>query len=147
LWSIGRQNTFSPGLVGLAERRRSPQDPKQVSVGVKLVFLCRFNQAVDHRTGLSASRSVGKQPVLPAHHKRLNAALSAVVAQFQSAVFQIAYQVCPLLQQIMQSLPKSGFWCRFGNRVICPYQQCIYRRPRATCTEELSQAAGVESQL
>ena len=24
---------------------------------------------------------------------------------------------------------------------------CIYRRPRATCTEELSQAAGVESQL
>ena len=105
----GDQKTFSPGFVGLAQYRRTPQDPKQVSVGVKFVFLCRFNQAVDHGAGLSASWRVGKEPVLPAHHKGLNAALSVVIAPFQSAIFQIAYQVQPLLQQIMQCLSKSGF--------------------------------------
>ena len=30
---------------------------------VKFVLLCRFNQAVDHRAGLSTCRSVGKEPV------------------------------------------------------------------------------------
>ena len=128
LWGVGWQKFFSPKFVSLAQHRRTLQNPKQVSVRVKFVLLCCFNQAVDHRAGLSACRSVGKKPVLPSHNKRLYAALSTVVAQFQSAVFQIAYQVRPLLQQVIQCLSKSGFRYRFGDRLICPCQQSVQNR-------------------
>ena len=128
LWGVGWQKFFSPKFVSLAQYRRTLQNPKQVSVRVKFVLLCRFNQAVDHRAGLSACRSVGKKPVLPAHHKRLYAALSTVVAQFQSAVFQITYQIRPLLQQVIQCFPESRFRRRFGDRLICPCRQSVQNR-------------------
>ena len=63
LRGVGWQKFFSPELVSLAQHWRTLQNPKQVSVRVKFVLLCRFNQAVDHRAGLSTCRSVGKEPV------------------------------------------------------------------------------------
>ncbi len=47
---------------------------------IKAILLRRFNQTVDHGAGLRATRRVGKEPVLPAHHKGLNAALGTVVS-------------------------------------------------------------------
>ncbi len=62
--------------------------------GVTGKYAARFagaiaDNAVDHAAGLCAARRVGKQPVLPAHHKRLDAALGTVVAQLQTAILQI----------------------------------------------------------
>ena len=48
--------------------------------GIQSCFLGRLNQAVDHRAGLGAQRGLGKQEVLVADHKGLDAALCLVVA-------------------------------------------------------------------
>ena len=98
--SRGKQ-LFGPEFVSLAQPRSTLQNPKKVFVRGKFVFLRRFNQTVDHGAGLRATRRIGKQPVLPAHHKGLNAALGTVVAQLQTAILQIPRQVRPLLQQIV----------------------------------------------
>ena len=100
---------FSPCFISFAQLRRISQNPKQVLVRVQAVFLRRFNQAVDHAAGLSAARRVGKQPVLPARHKGLNAALGTVVAQLQTAILQIPCQIRPLLQQVIDGLSQRGF--------------------------------------
>ena len=50
-------------------------------------------QSVDHSAGLRAAGCIGKQPVFPAHHEKLNAALSTVIAQLQMTIFQIPDQV------------------------------------------------------
>ena len=81
LWGVGWQKFFSPEFVSLAQPRRTLQNPKKVFVRVKFVLLRRFNQAVNHAAGLRATGRIGKQPVLSAHHKGLNAALGTVVAQ------------------------------------------------------------------
>ena len=79
------------------------------------IFLCRFNQAVDHSTGPCTTGRIGKRPVLPVHHERLNAVLGTVIAQLQAAILQIPRQIRPLLQQIIkrlgcpQALDLSGF--------------------------------------
>ena len=83
------------------------QYPKQVSVGIQTVFLGCFDQAVNHRTGLGSSWGIGKQPILPAHHKRLYAAFGTIVGEFQSAILQASDQVRPLLYQVMQRLSKG----------------------------------------
>ena len=85
-------------LSGFAQARRISQDPKQITVRIKAVLLRRFNQTVDHGAGLCATGCIGKQPVLPAHHKGLNAALGTIVAQLQTAILQIPCQVRPLLE-------------------------------------------------
>ena len=84
------------------------------------VFLRRFNQAVDHGAGLRATRRIGKEPVLPAHHKGLNAALGTVVAQLQTAILQIPRQVRPLLQQIVNGPAQRRFRRCFRLHLICP---------------------------
>lgn len=72
---------FSPCGILFAQHRCTLQNPKKVFVRVKFVLLRRFNQAVNHAAGLRATGRIGKQPVLSAHHKGLNAALGTVVAQ------------------------------------------------------------------
>ena len=94
------QQLFSPCFISFAQLRRVLQNPQQITVRIKGILLRRFNQAVDHGAGLCAAQRIGKQPVLPAHHKGLNAALGAVVAQLQTAILQIPRQIRPLLQQI-----------------------------------------------
>ena len=68
---VHREERFRPGFTLLAQPRCVIQEPNQVAVGVQVIFFCGFNQAVDHSTGLSAGRGVGKEPVLSAHHKGL----------------------------------------------------------------------------
>ena len=106
---ICRKQLFSPCGILFAQLRRVLQNPEQVSVRIQLVFLCRFHQAVDHSTGPRTTRRIGKQPVLPAHHKGLNAALGTVVAQLQTAILQIPCQIRPLLQQVIDGLSQCGF--------------------------------------
>ena len=120
LWGVGWQKFFSPEFVSLAQPRRTLQNPKKVFVRVKFVFLRRFNQTVDHGAGLRATGRIGKEPVLPAHHKGLNAALGTVVAQLQTAILQIPCQVWPLLQQIVNGPAQRGFRRGFRLRLICP---------------------------
>ena len=116
---------FSPCFISFAQLRRISQNPKQVLVRVQAVFLRRFNQAVDHGAGLRTIGCIGKQPVLPAHHKGLNAALGTVVAQLQTAILQIPRQVRPLLQQVVNGPAQRGFRRGFRLHLICPRQQRV----------------------
>ena len=84
----GKQ-AFRPRFISLAQLRRISQSPQQIAVRIKAVLLRRFNQAVDYAAGPRTTGCIGKQPVLPVHHKGLNAALGTVVAQLQSAILQI----------------------------------------------------------
>ena len=116
------QELGNPVLVNLAQARCALQYPHQIAVCIQTTFLSRFNQAVDHGTGLCAGRSIGKQPVLPAHHKRLNTAFSTVIAQFQSAVFQIANEIWPLLFQIssFMTMPSIAMFRKNALRFVLP---------------------------
>ena len=80
-----------------------------------MVFFRRFNQTVDHTAGLCAAWCVGEEPVFAAHHKWLYAAFSTVVAQFQMAVLQIADQIRPLLQQVMDEVEFRNLVGRVGR--------------------------------
>ena len=71
--------------------------PGQIAVRIKAVLQCSLDHAEDDRTSRCASRRIGKQKVLSVDDEGLNAALSPVVAQFQSTVLQIVRQVRPLL--------------------------------------------------
>ena len=114
------QQLFTPCFIRFAQPRRISQNPKQILVRIKVISLRRFNQAVDHGAGLCTTRCIGKQSVLPAHHKGLNAALGTVVAQLQTAILQIPCQVWPLLQQIVNGPAQRGFRRGFRLRLICP---------------------------
>ena len=128
LWGVGWQKFFSPEFVSLARPRRTLQNPKKVFVRVKFVFLRRFNQTVDHAAGLCAARRIGKQPVLPAHHKGLDAALGTVVAQLQTAILQVGtlhlklQRVCvSACIQIAAIKPVQRYNCdrQFSEAVVC----------------------------
>ena len=62
---------------------------EQILIRIKSVFLRGFNHAEDDRAALCTAGCVGKQEVLPVNDKRLYTSLRPVVADFQSAVFQI----------------------------------------------------------
>ena len=88
--SRGKQ-LFRPCFISFAQLRRVLQNPQQITVRIKAILLRRFNQTVDHGAGLCTTGRIGKEPVLPAHHKGLNAALGTVVAQLQTAIlFSVA---------------------------------------------------------
>ena len=112
---IHRQQLFSPFFIFFAQSRRVLQNLQQIAMRMQPIFLCRFNQAVDHSTGPCTTGRIGKRPVLPVHHERLNAVLGTVIAQLQAAILQIPRQIRPLLQQIIkrlgcpQALYLSGF--------------------------------------
>lgn len=118
------EERFGPGFILLTQPRCVVQEPNQVAVGIQVVFLRGLNQAVDHSAGLSAGRGVGKEPVLPARHKGLDAAPNSVDGELQSAVLQIG----PLLPQIVQHLAQGGLGHRFGADLICPCQQSVQNR-------------------
>ena len=103
------QQLFSPCFISFAQLRRVLQNPQQITVRIKAILLRRFNQAINHAASLCAAGCIGKQPVLPAHHKGLNAALGTVVAQIQTAILQIPCQIWPLLQQVVDGLPQRRF--------------------------------------
>ena len=111
---------FSPCFISFAQLRRVLQNPQQITVRIKAILLRRFNQTVDHGAGLCTTGRIGKEPVLPAHHKGLNAALGTVVAQLQTAILQIPRQVRPLLQQVVNGPAQRGFRRGFRLCLICP---------------------------
>ena len=63
--------------------RRFLQDPGQVAARIKMVFLCRLNQAEQDCTALGTVCGIGEQKVFAGDYKGLNAALGPVVAQLQ----------------------------------------------------------------
>ena len=91
------------------------QDPGQVAAGIKMVFLCRLNQAEQNRAALRAIRGIGEQEVFAGDYKGLNAALGAVIAELNAAVFQIGGQRRPLVLEVVQSNAKLRLW-RGGSR-------------------------------
>ena len=93
------QQLFSPCFISFAQLRRVLQNPQQITVRIKAILLRRFNQAVNHAAGLCTTGRIGKQPVLPAHYKGLNAALGTVVAQLQTAILQTPCQILALFSE------------------------------------------------
>ena len=67
-------------------------------------FPSPFQSNCRSRRWLARHRLYWQQPVLSAHHKRLNAAFGTIAAQFQATIFQILCQVRSLLQQIVNGL-------------------------------------------
>ena len=84
------EEKFGPRFIRLAQPRCVVQEPNQVAVRIQVILLYGFNQTINHSAGLSASRGVGKEPVLPAYDKGLYAALGTVVGELQPAVLQIS---------------------------------------------------------
>ena len=84
---------FCPSRICLTQGRSILQDPEQISVRIQSMFFRRFNQTVDHTAGLCAARRIGEEPVFAAHHKWLYAALRTVVAQLQTAIFQVPNEI------------------------------------------------------
>ena len=116
---------FSPCFIRFAQLRRVLQNPQQITVRIKAILLRRFNQTVDYAAGLCAARRVGKQPVLPAHHKWFHAALGTVVAQLQTTILQIPCQIRSLLQQVVDGPAQRGFRRSSRLHLICPQQQRV----------------------
>lgn len=96
LCTLFRCQLFCPLPVCFKKAWGLPQHPEKVFVRVQPGFLSRLNQAVNHGAGLGSRRGVGKQPVFPAYHKGLYAALGAVVGDFQPAVLQVADKITEL---------------------------------------------------
>ena len=74
-------------------RRCCLQNVEQILIRIKSVLLRSFNHTEYDRAALCAAGCVGKQEVLPVNDKWLYASFRTVVADFQSAVFQIGSQV------------------------------------------------------
>ena len=128
-WCLGRNQFLGPGFVGcLRQFRGTFQNPLQVAVRIQAGFLSRFNQTVKDCATLRTARCIAEQKILPAHHKGLYAALGAVVGKLQPAVLQIAHQIGPLLQKIVQCLAQGGLGCCPGAGLICPCQQSLQNR-------------------
>ena len=128
-WCLGRNQFLGPGFVGcLRQFRGTFQNPLQVAVRIQAGFLSRFNQTVKDCATLRTARCIAEQKILPAHHKGLYAALGAVVGKLQPTVLQIAHQIGPLLQKIVQCLAQGGLGCCPGAGLICPCQQSLQNR-------------------
>ena len=104
--------------------------PCPESVRVELVLHRSLNQAVNHSTGLCTCLRICKQPVLSAHHKRLDAPLCAIVGQLRSAVLQIIRKVRPLIDQECKRFAKSRFRRSFVPLQICPCKHSVKNRFR-----------------
>ena len=83
--------------------RRFLQNPGQVAAGIKVVLLCRLNQAEQDGAALGSVCGIGEQEVFTGDHKRLNAPFRTVIAEFHAAVLQIGCQRGPLVFEIVQS--------------------------------------------
>ena len=95
--------------------RRFLQDPGEIAARIKMVFLCRLNQAEQDCAALGPICGIGEQEVLAGDYKGLNAALGAVIAELNAAVFQIGGQRRPLVLEVVQSNTKLRLW-RGGPR-------------------------------
>ena len=90
----------------------------QVSVRVQTILNGGLDQAEHNSASFCSFGRIGKQEVLPVNDKGLDTSLCPVIAQFQSAVFEIIGQIWPLLFQISKRLAQG----RLGRRCsgICP---------------------------
>ena len=117
-WGVLRGQCLCPTGIGSTALRRFLQHPGQVAAGIKVVLLCRFNQAEQDRTALGTVCGIGKQEVFARDHKRFDAAFGAVIAEFNAAVLQIGRQCRPLVFEIVQS--NAQLRLRRGGSCICP---------------------------
>ncbi len=126
---ISREQRHSPTLYGTIQRWSSFQNPGQIVEGIQPSFLGCLDQAVNHRAGLGAQRGIGKQEVLAANHKGLDAALRPVVAQFQPSILQISQEIGPEGSRLYDKGPsiRRGFP---GNR-FRSFRCCETLRPQS----------------
>ena len=123
LWNLCREQRLCPTLHGTIQGRGGLQNPGQIAKGIQPRFLSRLDRAADRRAGLGAQRGIGKQEVLAANHKGLDAALRPVVAQFQPSVLQIPQEIGPLLLEVVQSFAQRGLGD--GGNGIRPCQKRV----------------------
>ena len=121
--SILRNKRRCPVRICDCKLGRLVEQPRQITVWIKAVFLSGLDQAEHDSAALCSAGRVCEQEVLTRDHKRLDAALGAVVAQFNTTVLQIGGQIGPLVFQIVQGDPKLGLWR--GIPGICPCQHYV----------------------
>jgi len=73
--------------------RRMFENIHKICEWVEPILFRGFNQAEHDGAGFRAARSVREQEILAVNNKRLDAALSPVVADFQPPIQQIAFEV------------------------------------------------------
>ena len=109
IWGMRGQQSGCPIVSAGCQHRCVSQNPRQITVGIKIVSFSSFNHAVDHRTALRPARYVGKEEILSANHKWLSRSLRHIVVRFQTAIFRTTDQIRPLFFQIVRSFAKRGF--------------------------------------
>ena len=97
------------------------QHMNEIAVGSKAVFLCGFNQAVNHCAALGPTFRICKQPVFPSHYKGFYTAFHTVIGDLQPPIFQKSDQVWPLFPQIIQCPTQRGLR-RSSALHLSPYQ-------------------------
>ena len=80
------------------------QQMQEIVVDIEIIELSQLNDRVPHHTCVCTLVRVGEQPVLPAHNKRLNSTLGAVVCEFQPAVKQERFKLFFVVQRVIHSL-------------------------------------------
>jgi len=73
--------------------RRIFKNIHKISEWIEPVLLGSFNQAEHDGACLRAARSVREQEIFAVNDKRLDASFGSVVADYQSSVQQIAFEV------------------------------------------------------
>ena len=88
----------------LLQIRRLREDELEILIWVEVVFLRCFDDAESDSARLGARRRIGEEPILSADDERLDAALGAVVVDFQPAVLNVTAQIRFFLDQIIDRL-------------------------------------------
>ena len=76
---------------------------------VETVLFRRFGHAVENSGGAGAGDSVRKQEVLAIYYKRFYAPFRTIITAFYAPVKQVAFQIFPLVQRIVDGFPDLAF--------------------------------------
>ena len=87
-------------------REQRPQEAERLDA----IGLGGLNQRVQIRTRGSAADGISEQPITPPDHKRADRVLANVVIDWIESIVQIADQLRPLAEQVMDRLAEQAGW-------------------------------------
>lgn len=122
---------------GSPERRRpassataaDAEQVLQISLRFQPVCFCRFDDAVQHRTGPCSARRVAKQEIFSADHRRLDRPFAAVVVDLQPAVLQKSGELRPLVRAVGDRRSEQPFGQHASVLALEPSRHPIQNRP------------------
>ena len=88
---------------------------------LEMIFLGGFDDGIYNGTGSGTVRRAAEEPVFPADDKRLDTPLSPVVTDFEPAVKEEAFKICPL---------RHGVICRQTEKRLWQHPQVLYPREK-----------------